>query len=83
MSDEVDVFVSVGERNVRAGRLYPHRRGAVESASFVYADTYLADPASYALDPALPLVAARCKLRWAGRCSEPSLTAHPTVGDGG
>ena len=57
MSDEVDVFVSVGERNVRAGRLYPHRRGAVESASFVYADTYLADPASYALDPALPLVA--------------------------
>ena len=57
MSDEVQVFVAVGERNVRAGRLYPHRRGGVESASFVYADTYLADPASYALDPALPLVA--------------------------
>jgi serine/threonine-protein kinase HipA len=57
MSDEVDVFVAVGERNVRAGRLYPHRRSGVESASFVYADSYLADPAGYALDPALPLVA--------------------------
>ena len=57
MSDEVEVFVAVGERNVRAGRLYPHRRGDAESASFVYADTYLADPDSFALDPVLPLVA--------------------------
>lgn len=57
MSDDVEVFVAVGERNARAGRLYPHRHRGVESASFVYADTYLADPASYALDPALPLVA--------------------------
>lgn len=57
MSDEVDVFVAVGERNIRAGRLYPHRRSGVESASFVYADSYLADPVGYALDPALPLVA--------------------------
>ena len=57
MSDEVDVFVADGERNAPAGRLYPHRRGGVESASFVYTDTYLADPESYALDPALPLVA--------------------------
>jgi serine/threonine-protein kinase HipA len=57
MSDEVEVFVAVGERNVRAGRLYPRQRTGAESASFVYADTYLADPGSYALDPALPLVA--------------------------
>lgn len=57
MTSDVEVFVAAGQRNVRAGRLYPHRRGGTESASFVYADTYLADPASYAPDPALPLVA--------------------------
>jgi hypothetical protein len=39
-----------------AGRLYPHRRRGVESASFSYDDRYLADSDSYALDPALPLV---------------------------
>ena len=57
MSGDVDVFVAAGERNVLAGRLYPHRHRGVESASFIYADSYLADPDSYALDPALPLVA--------------------------
>ncbi|HEY2593465.1 MAG TPA: type II toxin-antitoxin system HipA family toxin [Chloroflexota bacterium] len=57
MTSDIEVFVAAGQRNVRVGRLYPHRRGGTESASFVYADTYLADPAGYALDPALPLVA--------------------------
>lgn len=57
MSLDVEVFVARGDENVLAGRLYPHRDRGVESASFVYAGTYLADPASYALDPALPLVA--------------------------
>lgn len=66
MTSDVEVFVAVGQQNVRAGRLYPHRRGGTESASFVYADTYLADPASYALDPALPLVAGTLQTR-AGR----------------
>jgi serine/threonine-protein kinase HipA len=56
MSSEVAVYVTVGERNLLAGRLYPHRRRGVESASFGYEDRYLADPDSYALDPALPLV---------------------------
>ena len=56
MSSEVAVYVAVGERNLLAGRLYPHRRRGVESASFGYDDRYLADPDSYALDPALPLV---------------------------
>lgn len=56
MSTDVEVVVAVGERNVLAGRLYPHQRRGVESASFIYADRYLADSASYALDPALPLV---------------------------
>ncbi len=56
MSTDVDVFVAVGDRNIRAGRLYSHRRRNAESASFIYDDRYLADPRAYALDPALPLV---------------------------
>ena len=56
MSSDVAVYVSVGARNLLAGRLYPHRRRGVESASFAYDDRYLADPDGYALDPALPLV---------------------------
>jgi serine/threonine-protein kinase HipA len=56
MSSEVAVYVAIGRRNLLAGRFYPHRRRGVESASFSYDDRYLADPDSYALDPALPLV---------------------------
>lgn len=56
MSGDIAVHVAVGERNLLAGRLYPHRRRGIESASFVYDDRYLADPDAYALDPALPLV---------------------------
>ena len=55
MSD-VEVYVAVGEQNLLAGRMYPHRRRGIESASFVYNDRYLADPDAYALDPGLPLV---------------------------
>jgi hypothetical protein len=54
MSNDVEVYVAVGERDVLAGRLYPHRRRGVESASFVYNDRYFADPDAYALDPRLP-----------------------------
>jgi serine/threonine-protein kinase HipA len=57
MTGHIEVFVAAAERNVLAGRLYPHRHRGAESASFVYADSYLAGPESYALDPALPLVA--------------------------
>lgn len=55
MSD-IEVYVAVGEQNLLAGRMYPHRRRGIESASFVYNDRYLADPDAYALDPGLPLV---------------------------
>lgn len=57
MSSDVDVYVAAGDRNLLAGRLYPHRHRGAESASFVYSDRYLADPDCYSLDPALPLVA--------------------------
>ena len=56
MSDDVEVYVAVGEKNVLAGRMYPHRRRGVESASFVYNDRYLAGSDASALDPGLPLV---------------------------
>ena len=57
MTGAIDVYVSVGKRDLFAGRLYPHHRRGVESASFIYNDGYLADPDAYALDPSLPLVA--------------------------
>ena len=57
MSGNIEVFVADGARNALAGHLYPHRHGGTPPASFVYAGAYLAGPASYALDPALPLVA--------------------------
>jgi serine/threonine-protein kinase HipA len=56
VTSAIDVYVAVGKRDLFAGRLYPHQRRGVESASFIYNDGYLADPDSYALDPALPLV---------------------------
>lgn len=56
MNGEVGVYVAVGTRNLFAGRLYPHRRRGIESASFAYDDRYLADREAYALDPTLPMV---------------------------
>jgi serine/threonine-protein kinase HipA len=56
VSSDIEVYVAVGEEDIPAGRLYPHSRRGSESASFIYNDRYLADPAAYALDPALPLV---------------------------
>jgi len=54
---EVDVYVSIGDRDVRAGRLFAHHRHGAESATFTYDSGYLADVEAYELDPALPLVA--------------------------
>jgi serine/threonine-protein kinase HipA len=56
VTSTVDVYVALGKRDLFAGRLYPHHRRGVESASFIYSDGYLADPDAYALDPSLPLV---------------------------
>ena len=63
MSDEVSVFVAVGDENVLVGRMYYHRRRGVESTSFVYDNSFLANPHSYALDPALPLVTGALQTR--------------------
>ncbi len=56
---ETDVLVQLAGENVLAGRLWAHRRRGAESATFAYAPEYLARHHAYALDPALPLVAAQ------------------------
>jgi serine/threonine-protein kinase HipA len=68
----VEVWVSVGGVDVRAGTLYPHRRrgGSTESASFTYLDEYIANPRAYSLEPGLPLEAG----------AHQSTIGHPTFG---
>jgi serine/threonine-protein kinase HipA len=56
VSNDIEVFVADGERNILAGRMYSHLRRGSESASFIYDNEYLANPGAYQLDPALPLV---------------------------
>lgn len=51
--EPVEVTVEIDGREVTAGTLWVHERGG-QSATFRYSDSYLTDPASYALDPALP-----------------------------
>jgi hypothetical protein len=51
----VEVDVQVAGRDVPAGRLWTHRHGQSESATFSYRDDYLQLADSYELDPGLPL----------------------------
>jgi serine/threonine-protein kinase HipA len=51
--DPVEVSVEIGGRELAAGTLWVHDRGG-QTATFRYADSYLASPDSYDLDPALP-----------------------------
>jgi serine/threonine-protein kinase HipA len=58
MADTVaDVLVQIGGDDVLAGRLWSHRRGRSESATFSYSAEFLARPDAYELDPQLPLLA--------------------------
>jgi serine/threonine-protein kinase HipA len=51
-----EVWVMLGTESMLAGRLWSHRRGRTESATFAYDSGYLArSPDAYQLDPALPL----------------------------
>ena len=52
----VDVVVQVAGTDLLAGRLWAHRRGQVESATFGYEPDYIEHPDAYELDPLLPLV---------------------------
>ena len=53
----VEVDLEIGGRDVPAGKLWTHRHGRSESATFSYLDEYLQRPDSYDLDPGLPLQA--------------------------
>lgn len=52
---QVEVLVQIAGEDVLAGRLWSHRRGKTESATFSYDSEYLARDDAYALDPLLPL----------------------------
>ena len=52
----IEVVVSIGQENVPVGRMFSHRSGGRESASFSYEVSYLARRDAYAIDPSLPLV---------------------------
>jgi serine/threonine-protein kinase HipA len=54
----VSVHVQIAGETIHAGTLFSHRRRGTESSTFSYDNGYLALPGAYALDPALPLVAA-------------------------
>jgi hypothetical protein len=51
----IEVDVQIAGRNVPAGRLWTHRHGQSESATFSYRDDYLQRADAYELDPGLPL----------------------------
>jgi serine/threonine-protein kinase HipA len=53
----IEVDVQIAGRDVPAGRLWTHRHGQSESATFSYRDGYLERADAYELDPGLPLQA--------------------------
>jgi serine/threonine-protein kinase HipA len=54
MADPViDVYVQIAGEDVPAGRLWAHRHGRTESATFTYLSEYLVRDDAYALDPVL------------------------------
>jgi serine/threonine-protein kinase HipA len=53
----IEVDVQIAGRDVPAGRLWAHRRGQSESATFSYREDYLQRVDAYELDPGLPLQA--------------------------
>ncbi len=60
---QVEVVVQIGTEDVLAGRLYAHRDGRAESATFSYEASYIERPDSYELDPALPLLVGQQQTR--------------------
>jgi serine/threonine-protein kinase HipA len=51
----IEVDVEIGGQNLPAGRLWTHRHGQRESATFSYREDYLQCTDAYELDPGLPL----------------------------
>lgn len=55
MNDRADIYAQVDGSDLLVGRLFSHRRRNQESASFEYADDWLASKDAYSVEPALPL----------------------------
>jgi serine/threonine-protein kinase HipA len=51
----IQVDVQISGQDIPAGRLWTHRHGQSESATFSYLDSYLQAADAYELDPGLPL----------------------------
>ena len=57
MERSLDVYLDWLGEAVRVGRLWTRSKGAKETASFEYSDTWRGHPLGFALDPRLPLTA--------------------------
>ena len=55
MERELDVFVARSGESTLVGRLWARVRGARESASFEYAESWVRDRRAFSVDPELPL----------------------------
>ncbi len=55
MSRDIRVYLELQGQNCFVGTLWPRQRGGRQSATFEYSKTWLDNPASFALEPALPL----------------------------
>ena len=55
MTSPIEVHAGTRAGTVLVGRLYPHRRGRTESATFAYDDSWIASPDAYALELQLEL----------------------------
>ena len=73
-SQEVIVSISLGDHNVRIGKLWFHMRKGKESASFEYDESWFSHPEKFALEPALKLTAGTFHTR-------PGLSVFGAVGD--
>lgn len=54
-----EIAIAIGEAGHALGTLHYAKQGARESSAFVYAQTWLQNPAHFAISPDLPLTAAR------------------------
>jgi len=54
-SKEIIVSISLGNKDIRVGKLWLHMHGSRESASFEYDKKWLEHPEKFALEPALKL----------------------------
>jgi serine/threonine-protein kinase HipA len=55
VSDELEVALDIGGQPVEVGMAHIHRRRGTITTDFAYHPDYLASPAAYAIDPALPM----------------------------